>query len=270
MNSENKNELETNVITKDMVNELERTECESIGNKKKWKKKCPKCGNNQYYGLKDAWIKALKKSTLCKRCSSNSKERLRKVFESRKGYKHTEEVKRKISESNKGKVRTEELKQKLSKLNRGHLGFWKNKLRSTESKLKMSISAKGKHCDSMSETAKRNMRIAALKRLEKSGIPPHQDKGAKEYFKKLNEQGYNFKPKRFLDLGYDADGYDEEKHIWYEFDTLYHLSPYQKQKDLIRQTNIIKYFENTDNPLNHFIRVNVDKNGRVLSETYVI
>ena len=51
-----------------------------------------------------------------------------------------------------------------------------------------------------------------------------------------------------------------------EYDTPYHNTSYQKKKDLIRQNNIIKYFESIENPLKKFTRVKSDNNGNILEE----
>ena len=89
------------------------------------------------------------------------------------------------------------------------------------------------------------------------------DKNAPIFFKKLNERGFNFNPKRFFEIGYDADGYDEEKHIWVEYDSLYHNNITQQKKDLIRQNNIIKHFESKNTPLIGFIRIVESKDGNL-------
>jgi hypothetical protein len=108
------------------------------------------------------------------------------------------------------------------------------------------------------------MRISILNRFKTNGIPSCEDAGAKEFFNKLNEKfGTNFKLKTFMEIGYVADGYDEKKHIWIEYDTPYHNTPSQQKRDFIRQNNIINYFIEIKNPLNNFIRVkstNVDLN----------
>jgi hypothetical protein len=60
-------------------------------------------------------------------------------------------------------------------------------------------------------------------------------------------------------IGYDSDGYDEDKHIWIEYDSPYHDKPRQKEKDIIGQDNIISYFRNINHPLRGFLRVKYDK-----------
>ena len=101
-------------------------------------------------------------------------------------------------------------------------------------------------------------RVAFLHRKEKLGLPACVDRGANEFFHWLNSIGFNFKPQRFLELGYEADGYDADRHIWLEYDTPYHSSLRQREKDLIREQNIITHFESIGNPLSGFIRVKHD------------
>jgi hypothetical protein len=118
----------------------------------------------------------------------------------------------------------------------------------------------------------RKSRILRLKRLVELGIPVNEDRGAKEWFTKLNAQGFNYHPRVFLketECGYVADGYDENLHIWYEYDTPYHRKLSQKQKDLVRQQNIIRHFKGVGHPLRHFIRAHADESGKVLCETYI-
>jgi len=113
-------------------------------------------------------------------------------------------------------------------------------------------------------------RIFSLKRFNDLNIGSGEDKGAKEYFQSINQQGYNFDTNtKFIEIGYIADGYDSINHVWCEFDTPYHNKPCIKEKDLIRQTNIIKYFESINKPLNQFIRVKADKNGDLIESICV-
>ena len=176
------------------------------------------------------------------------------------GKKHTEEQKKKISDGNKGKQHSDKTKFKMSESHKG-------KTLSEKTKTILSLNSPkfwlGKR---LSEESKKRMRISKIKRMENLGIASCIDKGATDFFNKLNKQGYNFKPKRFMEIGYDADGYDDEKHIWAEYDTPYHNKLKQKEKDLIRQNNIIKYFESINKPLQEFIRIKDNWNGDIRLE----
>jgi hypothetical protein len=131
-------------------------------------------------------------------------------------------------------------------------------------KHKLSIAHTGKKCSKESVTKRR---INALQRWVDLGIPTNRDRGAAEFFVKFNKkENTSLKPKMFWSLGYEADGYDDSLNLWVEFDPPHHYYVDGKQKpaDIIRQNNIIEYFENIGNPLTKFIRVKSDKMGNVL------
>ena len=79
--------------------------------------------------------------------------------------------------------------------------------------------------------------------LEKTAwIKVRTDIGQLEIINKWNILGFNFEPNYQLRTAnnlYYLDGYDKEKNVVIEYDSKYHNKPYQKQKDLIRQQNII-------------------------------
>jgi very-short-patch-repair endonuclease len=75
-----------------------------------------------------------------------SKESIDKRTETRQTngwYKNPEEFSRKISKINKGKIRSGECKLKMSVDRKGRIGFWRNKNRSKETKIKISEKLKG-------------------------------------------------------------------------------------------------------------------------------
>ncbi len=78
-----------------------------------------------------------------------------------------------------------------------------------------------------------------------------EDVGSFDYFYNLNPSIITEYPLR--DLGYIVDGYDLVSNVVYEYDTPYHR--HVKEKDLIRQNNIIDYFKSIDNPLDGFVRI---------------
>jgi hypothetical protein len=68
------------------------------------------------------------------------------------------------------------------------------------------------------------------------------DRGQLELLDKWNRLGFQFEPNYQVhtdtDLFY-VDGYDKEHGVVMEYDAKYHLKPYQRQKDLVRQQKII-------------------------------
>ena len=68
------------------------------------------------------------------------------------------------------------------------------------------------------------------------------DKGQLELLNKWNALGFCFEPNYQVHTDTDLfyiDGYDEKHGIVLEYDTKYHLKPYQQEKDRIRQQKII-------------------------------
>lgn len=226
---------------------------------------CIKCGNTHTFSSYKKY-NISKNPYICKSCVLSiihkgkciSKEHKEILRIKHLGTKLSEETKEKLSEKRKGN-----LNPCFGRCGSKNPMFGKSgSLSPTYGKQSWN---KGKK---MSEEARKNMRIAKLKRFEKLGIQAGEDKGSKEWFEKYNkETNSNFKPKRFLEIGYDADGYDKEKHIWVEYDTHYHLKENQIKKDLIRQENIIKHFEETNNPLKQFIRIDAT-NGEKINIIY--
>ncbi len=196
-----------------------------------YKRNCPLCGNEIVYSTKKYFDNCIKVNRCCYKCKKNGAK-----FGSENhffGKTHFIETRRRLSDAGIGQPRT--------------LGI--------------------KHSDE----SKRKMRISMLERLEKKGIPPSVDVGAPEYFQYQNESGYSFiEDFKLKDIGYVVDGYDAIQHIVCEFDPPHHFNrPSKQKKDLIRQTNIIDYFNSIGKPLKHFIRARADKNGKVLSQTTV-
>lgn len=202
---------------------------------------CPSCKNKIEYKSYKVFWKAKKHNSTCRPC----------FYKSLIGHTHSELTKRKIGESN-----------KISLI--GNIPPNKGVKMSKKQKILLSQTHKGiKH----SEDTKRKHRINMLKRLEKYNIPPNEDIGAREFFCDWNKNHHSdFKPKRFFDIGYDADGYDEILHSWIEFDPPHHyyVDGSLKDKDIIRQNNIIEHFKNIDKPLNGFIRVKSDKSKKII------
>lgn len=229
--------------------------------KTKYMRRCPLCNKELYYSCRNSLVRS-EKGSVCKSCSKKGKPTW--IL----GKHHSEETKKKISGNhseksawNRGKTLSTNHKINLSKSKVGHIV-------SENTRKKISDSCAGKPGSwlgkKLSLDHKKKLRMAKLKKVEILGISTKEDIGSKEFFGQVNSIGFDFKPKRFWNIGYDADGYDESKHIWCEFDTPYHKSPYQQKKDLIRQQNIIKYFELLGKPLTGFIRIKADKNGNVL------
>lgn len=225
-----------------------------------WCRHCPSCNSiisNTHKRCKEILMNGIGK--LCRKCSSKKCGDWMRIHNCGKnnpfyGKHHSPESIKQIRQKKIGKKHSEETKKLMSKQRMGHKGC----IRTEESRLQQSLKMRGKclHGPVSKETKKKH-RVSALNHLEKHGIFGYEDKGAKEYFKYQNQQGYNFIQNYSLkDLGYVVDGYDPIQHIICEYDTPYHNRVGQKIKDKERQENIINYFNSIGKPLNNFIRVN--------------
>ena len=228
-----------------------------------WCRKCKLCGSdikhldktskytsvrfsNLKKGCSNCRGKCVSKSLMGKPLSENHKKilseaALKRVIHGMKGKKHSEETKHSWSIKRKGKQ-------------------WRPPL-SKESLIKLSNSLKGQK---RTNESKKKMRQKRLDWIEKTKGGVCIDSGSMEWFDEINTKGFNFKQSyKIKDMGYVVDGYDKEKHIICEYDTPYHKKPNKIKKDLIRQNNIIQYFESINNPLTSFIRVNAKDNYKI-------
>lgn len=189
-----------------------------------YKKQCPECGRDQIYKSDLCLKHAIRDNTICNSCKS-------------KGVEKSEETRKKLSVAGINRFSKLEERIKLARYGENHKLFGK------------------RH----TEEFKRIQRIRKLERMENLGIPPCADRGSAEYFQYQNENGFRFIENYSLKgEGYIVDGYDPYNNIVCEYDTKYHFRPKQMKKDLIRQDNIIRYFDSIGKPLNSFIRVNAD------------
>lgn len=190
------------------------------------KKHCPKCGREQHYSRIDVLRLATKNNTICLSCSQLGKSL-------------SDNTKNKISLSLKGCCRPINVCDKISKSMIGNVG----KQHTEETKYKL--------------------RISTIKDLKKKGILPSNvnfNPKACEFIDKLNEErGWNLQHALNggeIELyGYFVDGYDKERNIIFEYDEHNHERRDRKQKDLIRQENLLKNIVPS-----LFIRYNEKKN----------
>jgi hypothetical protein len=250
--------------------------------------KCPKCNKDRVFTSRQGYNYAIRNNSVCNVCSKLgihfSEEHKKKISETRikngtargqnnpmYGMGHLIKGQNNPMWGKFGKnhpsygnhTMSIEGKQKLKEL--------ANKKKDLNYREKLSKLLIGKNKGQIrSEETKRKMRISKLKRLESLGIGTGEDVGAREWFLNYNkENNTNYKPKKIIEIGYIADGYDEILHSWIEYDTPYHRPLCRQQKDLIRQSNIIKYFESINKPLKSFIRIKVDNNGNVIDSNQV-
>ena len=269
---ENKPTSVQNVGINETKKEFVKKICEDTGKEKIWKRNCPKCGTEHQYSTKRSYDKSTKLNSVCKKCYTKVlaiKAHLRKnngpyikncpkcgKIQEYSSLKYLTDCLRNktICGSCVAKNRTfsDETREKLSESGKTKVFSETHRLNLSKSQLGVKSCHYGKK---LSEEHKRKIRISLLERLKRLGIGTKVDEGSREWFEKYNkEHNTNYKPRRFLNVGYDADGYDEKLHSWIEYDSLYHKYHPQQKEDLIRQNNIIKYYESIGNPLKEFLR----------------
>jgi ribosomal protein S14 len=249
---ENNLTIDLNDITNDTKKSVIENPCEDIGDAKKLKKKCPKCGREQTYSRKDVLQLSIKNNSICLSCSQRGKvfseETRNKIRKSLIGNHHTEESKNKISIAFKGKKKSKEHVEKVKNALKGRIPTIEERIKNSLSNKGRVSTMKGKH---HTEETKYKLRVAKIEDLKKKNILLGKD-GARnfntracEYIDKLNkEKGWNLQHALNggeVELyGYFVDGYDKEKNIVFEYDEKKHNETYWKNKDIIRQNNLIK------------------------------
>jgi len=209
---------------------------------------------------------AIKNDSICNSCCQ-------------KGHKVSSETREKIGNFHKDKLRSKETCEKMSistkgrklstehiekirksltgrKLSQDHIknrsNSQKGKPYPIEARMRNSISMKGrpswikgKH---HTEETKYKIRIGVINNSKKRNIFPYKksyNPKACEYLNKLNEKfGWNLQHAENggeIELyGYFVDGYDKERNIIIEYDECNHNRPNRKEKDIIRQNNLIE------------------------------
>ena len=251
-----------------------------------WKKNCPSCGKEQIYTNEYALKQSISKNWKCHKCKYHlpplpkviwkrncpdcgneiiysSKGNLKRAIENNSSCCEIQNYPRTPAQMGLIKVMAERRKEYIGPK---HHFFGKHHTEKSRQKMSNSWCA-DKHRGPVSEETRRKLRISNLKRLAELNIGTATDNGANEWFEKYNkETNSNFKPKRFFNIGYDADGYDPEKHIWVEYDTPYHTNLRQQKKDALREQRIIQYFEDTGEPLVEFKRVLAYKGEELITK----
>jgi len=249
-----------------------------------WKKNCPSCGKEQIYTNEYALKQSISENWKCRKCKYHLPPLPKEIWK-----RNCPTCGKEIIYSSKGNLgRAIKSNSSCCHVRRGPMPEWACRNRSAKMKgkfigpkhhffgkhhpeatrEKISAALTGKIRGPASEETKRKLRISNLKRLNELNIGTAIDKGSVEWFSKYNGETHsNFAPKRFMKIGYDADGYDSDKHIWIEYDTPYHSLRRQRKNDILREHRIIKYFEDLGEPLVEFKRV-LAYNGEELITKY--
>jgi len=177
-------------------------------------RQCPKCGRKLVYTYYRTWYEANKNNSKCYHCRSLGNKG--NTIGANTGRRFDARWRKSLSNASiirKEKYPvTDELRKKLSDTTKA----------------------------AMHRPDIRERHIKAL--AENNYLGRSVDKGQLDFLKKWNTLGFHFEPNYRVhtdtDLFY-VDGYDKDYNVVLEYDSKYHLKPYQKQKDLIRQKKII-------------------------------
>lgn len=178
---------------------------------------CPDCGTKLIYKTYSSWYSSNSRNLKCRRCSklgipkpTEFRERLSVIM---------------LGDGNPmfGKRHTEKAKETISRKNRCN---------------------KSKAGQQISDGAKKNMRTAALRRIDALGAGPAYNPEACKFMETLKPT-YNFQHAlnggEFRVCGYSVDGYDREKNVIFEYDEPHHFLKKEwrlKDRDIKRMDEI--------------------------------
>ena len=237
--------------------------------KELYMRNCPKCGKEIIYSTNRILTVSIKKNKTCRSCStkrrySDPKEREKASIIHKKSYLDNPTIKEKLSAS--GIKRYSDIKERertgyvtkralenpiiRKKISDAGIIRFSNKEELERIRL-LTIEAmnkpefKKKHSKlikkSLHKPEIRKKHIESLTKVNFLGRAV--DVGQIELINKWNKLGFNFEINYQIHtdnfLAY-LDGYDKERNIVLEYDSKYHNSRNQKQKDLIRQNKIIE------------------------------
>lgn len=219
---------------------------------------CPKCNEIIHYKDKGSLLRANNKNSVCKKCNYNRPKNLgpfirncpccnKKLEYSRIDIYKISEKQNVLCKScgQKRRIHPPEFSKKMSLI-------YKNS--SPEMKIKRMGMLGKRHKNSTLEKMSQSNSISVAKAwkdpikrknmLDRNKWDNHSvDKGSIELIEKWNKLGFKFKinyqVKDHINLFY-LDGYDPIHNVIFEYDSKYHNSPSQKEKDLTRQEKIIK------------------------------
>ena len=171
-----------------------------------WKKSCPKCRGDMFYGNKKRLNRAMRQNKICRSCAV--KIRQPRVSVGEKYERECPTCKRVLKY-------------------KSYTSFWNQYIKNSSCVSCNRIGKKSTLGYKFSDTSKRKMREAALKRVDKIGGGPNANPNACTYMDNLKPE-YNFQHAmnggEFRVCGYSVDGYDKEKNVVFEYDEPQHYS----------------------------------------------
>jgi hypothetical protein len=184
----------------------------------RWLRRCPKCGKELFYKHRHHRNHLEKKKSLCYKCGAAKKRKYTNL------YRNCKKCGILLEYSN---------PQNFYRANKsGGLCRRCNAIGNSFSSGKRT------------EETKEKLRVARIKRIKFLGTSAPFNPNACKYIDRINEErGWNLKHAlnggEETVSGYFLDGYDVERNIVFEYDEPYHHQKKRKEKDEIRQRNII-------------------------------
>ena len=242
-------------------------------NGNKWCRKCPDCGKElEYTGTNAKYNARYQEGKLCSSCWQKGDRHPNFGNPAyNKGVPMSEEQKEKLSTIKTGTKRSIESRTKQGNSIRGEKHHNFGTPISDKQKVKLSLALKGRvspvkgkkwtlqqrarasfvHIGHKpSAESRRKNRMATINYIIKKngGIRTSFNKKACEYFDELNKsRGWNLQHAlnggeyHVENLGYFIDGYDKSKNIIVEYDEPYHERPAVKDRDMVRQKELIEH-----------------------------
>ena len=211
---------------------------EIINGSKKWNRICPQCHKKIWYFDRSSVYRKSTKIKLCKQCKRDNK----KLTYKRNCSKCDGEIIYSTRENLWRANRDKSLCRSCAKLGNPSR---KGQKCSEIHKIRVGLSNKGKI---ISSTSKLKMREAAIRRMNRLGITQYRNynPNACRYFDSISkEKGWNLQHAKnggeVQVCGYFLDAYDKDKNIVVEYDEVSHNRPSVKQKDILRQNEIIEF-----------------------------
>lgn len=244
MNSENKNNCETNDIMKN-INQIScEKECSDTG--KIWKKNCPKCGEEQFYSSYNSLRLAKLKNTMCNPCRASVKKIIPengvwKRICKKCGKEMTYSCRRSFNIGKRTNSKCRKCAIKESSKTKDY--SW---MRNVDYRMKISNSMKLiRKSDRYGESFKEKCRKNKAKWVSMGvGSKPNYNRNACQFINALNQRfGWTLQHAEnggeISIGGFFVDGYDLLKNIVFEYDEPKHHTLSHEKKDRIKQKVII-------------------------------
>jgi hypothetical protein len=205
-------------------------------------KKCPKCGNDQFYSCKRSLTLAMKNKTLCNKCRASFKKITppNGIWKRTCGKEMIYSCRYSFNTGNRTNAVCRNCATSESSKHSDKSVFKTKEYRNKQSEMMK----KARQTDSFGELFKEKCRMNKLKKIQEQGVAKTYNEEACKFIDKINEM-FGYKLQHALNggevnvSGFSLDGYDKEKNVVFEYDEPKHNKKCQIEKDKYRQQIII-------------------------------